>query len=131
MKRPKPTASSSSEDRVEQYIRAARAGNVKRVRQLLDAGVNVNASFKAAKALIFASRYGHTRVVRLLLERGADPSTKSRTGKYAGNSLPVHPLAVAAENGHLEIVRMLIRAGASNRTMVAALTGHSIGSAAA
>jgi serine/threonine-protein phosphatase 6 regulatory ankyrin repeat subunit B len=112
MKRPKPTASSSSEDRVEQYLRAAAAGNVKRVRQLLEAGMDVNAFFKGANALIFASRYGHTRVVRLLLERGADPSTKTRTGKYAGNSLPLHALALAAEHGHLQIVRMLIRAGA-------------------
>jgi len=112
MKRPKPNAPSSSEDRVEQYLRAAAAGNVKRVRQLLDAGVDVNARLKEANALIFASRYGHTRVVRLLLERGADPSTKSRTGKYAGNSFPLHALALAAEHGHLEIVRLLIRAGA-------------------
>src|SRR6185369_2194000 len=78
----------------------------------LDAGVDVNARLKEANALIFASRYGHTRVVRLLLERGADPSTKSRTGKYAGNSFPLHALALAAEHGHLEIVRLLIRAGA-------------------
>jgi serine/threonine-protein phosphatase 6 regulatory ankyrin repeat subunit B len=112
MKRPKPSAPSTSEDRVEQYLRAAAAGNVKRVRQLLNAGVDVNASFKGAKALIFASKNGHARVVRLLLDRGADPSTKTRTGKYAGNSLPLHALALAAEHGHLEIVRMLIRAGA-------------------
>ncbi|HEX3359071.1 MAG TPA: ankyrin repeat domain-containing protein [Tepidisphaeraceae bacterium] len=112
MKRPKSTASTSSEDRVEQYIRAAAAGDVKRVRQLLDACVDVNAFFKGANALIFASKEGHARVVRLLLERGADPSTKSRTGKYAGNSFPLHALALAAEQGHLEIVQMLIRAGA-------------------
>jgi ankyrin repeat protein len=102
----------ASDDRVEQYIRAAAAGNVNRVRKLLDAGVDVNAFFKGGNALIFSAKEGRTRVVRLLLERGADPSTKTRTGKYAGNSLPLHALALAAEHGHLEIVRMLIRAGA-------------------
>src|SRR4051812_21810377 len=112
MKRPKPGVSNSAEDRVEQHIRAAAAGNVKRVRQLLDAGVDVNASFKGANALIFAAKQGHAPVLRLLLERGADPSTNTRTGKYAGNSLPLHALAVAAEHGHVEVVRMLIRAGA-------------------
>jgi len=112
MKRPKPSASNSSKDRVQQYIRAAATGNVKRVRELLDAGMEVNAFFKGANALIFAAKKGRTRVVRLLLERGADPSTKTRTGKYAGNSLPLHALALAAEEGHLEIVHLLIRAGA-------------------
>jgi ankyrin repeat protein len=108
----KSIASRDADERVEKFIRAALAGNVKRVRQLLDAGVNVNAFFKGGNALIFASKNGHARVVRLLLDRGADPSTKTRTGKYAGNSLPLHALALAAEHGHLEIVRMLIRAGA-------------------
>lgn len=113
MKRPKPIASLDVYERAEQCVRAAAAGNVKRVKQLLDAGVNVNAFLaNGANALIFASKNGHTRVVRLLLERGADPSTKSRTGKYAGMSMPLHALALAAEHGHLEIVRMLIRAGA-------------------
>jgi ankyrin repeat protein len=113
MKRPKPIASLDVYERAEQYVRAAAAGNVKRVRHLLDAGVNVNGFLEnGANALIFASKNGRTRVVRLLLERGADPSTKSRTGKYAGMSMPLHALALAAEHGHLEIVRMLIRAGA-------------------
>ena len=113
MKRSKPIASLDDYERAEQLVRAAAAGNVKRVRQLLEAGVNVNTFLEnGANALIYAIIKGRTRVVRLLLERGADPSTKARTGKYAGNSFPLHALAVAAEHGHLEIVRMLIRAGA-------------------
>src|SRR4051794_17996925 len=113
MKRPKPIASLDVYERMEQFVLAAAAGNVKRVSQLLDAGVNVNGYLEnGANALMFACLKGRTQVVRLLLKRGADPSTKSRTGKYAGNSLPLHALAVAAEHGHLQIVRMLIRAGA-------------------
>jgi uncharacterized protein len=113
MKPPQPSVSKSSADRVEQFMRAAAAGNVKRVRQLLAAGVNVNAKHPTgANALVQAVLKGHTQVVRLLLERGANPSLDTRTGKYAGNTLPLHALAVAAEHGHLEIVRLLIRAGA-------------------
>lgn len=113
MKRPKPSTSRSSADRVEQFLRAASAGNVGRVRQLLAAGVNVNATHgKGANALVLAAAKGHTRVVRLLLERGADPSAKTRTGSYAGERLPLQALAVAAAHGHLDIVRLLLRAGA-------------------
>ncbi|MBY5706981.1 hypothetical protein HFO38_30500 [Rhizobium leguminosarum] len=53
--------------------------------------------------LIDASRYGHSRLVRALLDRGLDPNFP-----YMGQ----YPLAAAAEEGHVDTVLLLLRRGA-------------------
>lgn len=97
---------------VQEYLRAAMRGDVARVREYLDLGMDVNAVYaNGAKALISAIRNGHIEVVRLLLERGAKAMTTS-TAKAWGTAFHADALSLAAEGGHLEMVRLLIKAGA-------------------
>ncbi len=61
----------------ERLWEAARTGNLEGVKKELDAGVDVNAATAyQSTALCFASDRGHEDVVRLLLERGANPNVK-------------------------------------------------------
>jgi ankyrin repeat protein len=53
-----------------------------------------------------AAFFGHPRVARLLLERGADPNIPSRNG------LAVQPLNSAVAGQHLEVARLLLNHGA-------------------
>lgn len=61
----------------ERLWEAARTGNREGVKKELDAGVDVNAATAyQSTALCFSSDRGHEDVVRLLLERGANPNVK-------------------------------------------------------
>ena len=55
-------------------------------------------------ALIMASQEGHTEIVAMLLEKGANVNAKTKDGRRA--------LFLASANGHAEIVAMLLAAGA-------------------
>eukprot|EP01084_Bolivina_argentea_P309905 536096_1 len=55
---------------------------------------------KGFNALFVASQNGHSFIVKLLLQNGADPNSTSYQG--------VSPLNMAAEEGHLEVVRVLL-----------------------
>jgi ankyrin repeat protein len=112
------TASPVAKDKVLEFIRAASEGNSRRVRAFLNGGVNVNAAYQgnakaSTNALIGAVRNGHTKVVRLLLEHGANPSFRAATIEKWRTQFEVDALGLAAEKGHLEIVRLLINAGAN------------------
>jgi ankyrin repeat-rich membrane spanning protein len=113
-----------SDDKVLEFIRAAEAGNVRLVRALLKAGMNVNAAYQggtngSSNAFISAVRSGRTAVVDLLLKHGANPSVRALTIQRLGTQFPIDALALAAEKGHLEIVQLLIKAGADvNKSMV-------------
>ena len=50
-----------------------------------------------------ASNYGHLEVVRLLLEKGADPSAQNAKGRTA--------LMLASNNGHSEVIKVLLNVG--------------------
>ena len=56
-------------------------------------------------ALMLASDKGHLKVVKLLLEKGANANAQNNNGETA--------LMVASEKGHLEIVKLLIEKGAN------------------
>jgi ankyrin repeat protein len=60
--------------RMTPVVSASRGGRVEVVQWLLDHGAAIGV------ALFPASGQGHTRVVRLLLERGADPSIPNIAG---------------------------------------------------
>ncbi len=95
--------------------RAASAGDLAKVQELLAAGADVNAANKyGGTALAFASDKGHAAVVNLLLERGANPNTKDSFYNAA-------PLDWAVQRGHAEIVRALLAKGAEGEA--GALTG--------
>ncbi|KAK2760513.1 ankyrin repeat domain-containing protein 17 [Colletotrichum kahawae] len=80
-------------------------GNVEMVRNLLDAGADVDGSvWDKQVPLVVAARACHVEVVELLLERGANPSSSEYMLGY--------PLMAAAAGGSLAIVRALLDYGA-------------------
>ncbi|CAK9051210.1 unnamed protein product [Durusdinium trenchii] len=113
---------------------AAGSGHLEVVQVLLDAGADKNAAkrsgaitcvfgdfngdlrkawlwdknearrYYAVTALMLAAGYGHSNVVRVLIEAGADKNAAVQDGATA--------LMLAAVNGYLEVVRVLLDAGA-------------------
>lgn len=97
----------SAQDAGDELRRAAGAGDVARVKELLDKGTDVNAANSyGGTALAFACDRGHTEVVKLLLERGANPNTQDTFYKLS-------PVAWAAQRGYVEIVKLLLDRGAA------------------
>jgi uncharacterized protein len=71
------------------------------VRWLLDKGAAIDAMARGkVTALSLACYYGRIDVVRLLVERGADPTITSSWGS------PI--LVITSERGHLEVLRVLL-----------------------
>lgn len=84
---------------------AAVAGDLEKVRSLLQKGVIVNArNYYGTTALMGAAAGGFDDVVRVLLAKSAYPNSKSNTGTT--------PLMLAARGGHAGVARLLIQAGA-------------------
>ncbi len=76
------------------------------VRELLDAGAEVNAPRgDGMTALHWAAVHGNAEIARLLLEAGAEPEAATRLGAH-------RPLHVASREGNAEIVALLVEAGA-------------------
>lgn len=95
----------SAQDPGDELRRAAGAGDVAKVKELLDKGTDVNAANSyGGTALAFACDRGHTEVVRLLLDRGANPNTQDSFYK-------AKPVVWAGQRGHLEIVKLLLDRG--------------------
>jgi len=77
-------------------VEAARAGDVKRVRALLDGGADVNAFGNGrTTALMAAAEAGSEDVARLLIERKADANLRNAKGETAAE------IAGAAGHGRL------------------------------
>lgn len=84
---------------------ATRQGDIEQVRQLLEAGTDINARDRYGQtALMNAAREGQVELVRLLVERGAGLNT---TAKYN-----LSALMLAIINDHREVSHILIQAGA-------------------
>src|SRR5215475_13530175 len=94
--------------REEALWEAAGRGDVAAVRKLLDEGTPVDAKTRyGATALSFACDKGQVEVVKLLLERGADPNAKDT---FYGAT----PLAWASQHGGIEVARILVEKGATD-----------------
>ncbi len=92
----------------EELIKAIRSGSLGGVRAALDAGAPVEGDDGRGVPglpLGIACFMGHTKIVRELLERGAQVN-------IADNRAPVSPLSMAIRGGHPEVVRLLIELGA-------------------
>lgn len=84
--------------------RAAGEGDVSRVRSLLAAGADVNATAESGEtALMRASARGHLDVVEALLNAGGDVHAKSENG--------FTPFFMAVFFGHVEVARALLAGG--------------------
>lgn len=95
-------------------VRAAAAGDISGIDELLRAGANVNCIVRYGEfgsPLIGAAKKGRLDAARLLLDRGADPNLEPGTVNLArlGDRTP---LIKAAEQGHVEIVSLLLDRGA-------------------
>ena len=89
----------------------ARHGNVSAVRAILKSWVYVNVGDFDWTPLHFATHYGHTPVVKALIEAGADvdkKTYKSVSKNYCGYT----SLHLAASRGHALVITELIKAGA-------------------
>ena len=77
--------------------------------RLTTMGVDVNAcSGRYGNALCVASSEGHTEIVKLLLEKGADPNSLNHGWRHGSEISALH---AAASEGHASIVTMLISSG--------------------
>lgn len=96
---------------LERFFASCRAGDVDTVRELLAAEpalarlVDPSAQFGGWTGLHYAARDGRLKVVRLLLEHGANPNAR----EAGDNTTPLH---WAAAHRALDVVRALLDAGA-------------------
>ena len=98
---------------------AARQGDVDSARLLLDAGARIDATAADGSApLALAAFSDQATVVKLLLERGADPNAIG--GGYAA-------LHAAVLRGNAEVVRALLAKGANPNLRLVRPTPHSRG----
>jgi ankyrin repeat protein len=89
--------------------RAAAAGKVDEIRQLLEKGAHVNVQCNAGwTPLHKACLKGYTEIVRLLCQNGA----KTDIGSNDEHDTPLHD---ACSNGHQDVVQILLEHGANPR----------------
>jgi hypothetical protein len=83
---------------------AAALGRVEDARRLLPNATPED----RRRALALSAQFGHTEIVRMLLDAGEDPNRYNLPGSH-GHSTPLHQAAFA---GHEETVRLLVERGA-------------------
>jgi ankyrin repeat protein len=107
------------------FFEAAERGDAARVRAFLSERPNLASETdgRTLSALHYAASEGHTEVVRVLLDRGADPRVSALGG--------MTPLFLAAAGGHSEVAKLLVKEGADpdarspwNPVRVAASEGY-------
>jgi ankyrin repeat protein len=90
----------------EDFINAAKSGDLSAVKSFIAGGADVNAKVNnGLTALMLASQQGNKEVVELLLAKGADVNAKNNEGWTA--------LVAASSKGHKEIVGLLLAKGAN------------------
>ena len=89
-------------------VAACKSGDDSLVLSLINSGVNVNCLVKIDgrewSPLMMASGSGHTDIVKLLLQRGAQVDLQNNVGRTA--------LMIASDRGHMNIAKLLMDHGA-------------------
>jgi uncharacterized protein len=99
-------------ERGQRLIKAARAGNADRVRDLLDQHVSVAArDASGATALVAASYGNHLQVAERLLKAGADPNAMDETVQSA------YLIATSEVGDDPRLLRLTLRHGADVRSL--------------
>ena len=108
------------EEGEEELCEASSMGNLYQVEHLIRDGIKVNCNRPGKKVnrwegtlggtpLYYAAMNGHKNVVKLLLNKGADPNKANMGGES--------PLLYAAQNRHIDVAKLLIEGGADpNKT---------------
>ncbi len=99
----------SQEEKDRQLFGAAVAGDLERVKELIEQGANKDARDNRASkgtSLHWAAHRGHLSVVKYLVEQGANINARS-SGQQGT------PLHYAAHGGHLPVVQYLVGQGAN------------------
>jgi ankyrin repeat protein len=92
---------------IDRLTAAILESRIRRVAALLRRGAPVNGTDKYGTTPLYkAAVQGETKIVRMLLEAGADPNQES------GGDSEGTPLCAAASWGRIEIVRLLLEHGA-------------------
>jgi hypothetical protein len=103
------TLTGLAQNQSEEFLAAARKGDVAALKAFLDKGVDVNTKSRyGATALSFACDKGHVEVVKLLLERGAEADVRDTFYKAT-------PMTWAASKGFAEIVKLLLDKGSKEK----------------
>jgi hypothetical protein len=112
---PAAVQQASASDRADALSEAARRGDAAKVKELLDAGVDVNTKFRYDRmALSFAADRGHIEVVKLLVERGADLNAKDTFYNATALTWAVNP-AMGRTPQHADVVKLLLQRGAQGK----------------
>ena len=91
--------------KIIRFLRAIDNGNFETVLQAIDEGADVNAKSCDKTALMEAVISGRTKIVKLLLQKGADPNLEDECTRETA-------LMFAVYQGLTDIVKLLIEAGA-------------------
>lgn len=90
------------------WFQIIQKNNISLIEELIDAGADVNSydddGDNALSALYIASQEGATKIVKLLIDAGANIND--------GGKEKIPPLYIACQNNHLQIAKLLIDAGA-------------------
>jgi ankyrin repeat protein len=89
---------------------AAKLGDAKIARMLIEAGAKINRGKDDITPLMGACHLGHLDVAKVLIEKGADVNKVAKEPGRGGNK--VTAVEIAAKAGHIELVKLLWNAGA-------------------